>query len=240
MKKVLNILKIVLLVVIITVIFGFSKNRNQARTLSAVDISFIDGNKPFITQEEINNLLIQNDSTYKNVVRRTVNLNEMEKRLLENPMVRNAEVYLSIDGVLGAKIEQRDPIGRIQAMKGESFYIDADGKQMPLSTVHSARVPIVSGVTEEDFDILSKLLLAIRDDEFMNKIVIGVNKQSNGDFDFDLRGISLTALLGKPFNIEQKFQNFKAFYKKTYNDKTIDAYSAVNLKYDKQVIAIKK
>lgn len=240
MKRFLNILKIVLLIVVIVVIYGFSKNRNQARTLSAVDISFIDGKKPFITQEEIQGILIPNDSTYKNVIRGNLNLNEMENRLLENPMIRNAEVFLNINGVLGAKIEQRDPIGRIRTVQGENFYIDADGKQMPLSVVHSARVPIVSGVAEDDFDVLSKLLLAIRKDEFMNKIVIGVNKQSNGDYDFDLRGVSLTALFGKPNNIERKFQNFKAFYKKTHNDKTIDAYSAVNLKYDKQVIAIKK
>lgn len=240
MKKVLNILKIVLLLVVIVFMYGFSKSRNKARTLKSVDIHFVDGNTPLLTYQTVNNLLIQKDSAVNTIVKETIDLKEMEKRLLENPMIRNAEVFVSVDGVLGAKIEQREPIGRIRSDRGENYYLDAQGTQMPLSAVYSARVPLISGVSEDDYEMLRDLILKINEDEFMKKIVIGINKNQKNELEFDLRSTHLKALVGKPRNFEKKFQNFKAFYKKTQQDSTINRYAAVNLKYDKQVIAIKK
>lgn len=240
MKRFLDILKMVVLLLVVVFFYSFSKMRNSARHLSGVEIEFVGGGNPFITQEAVNKLLIQKDSSYSSVIKETLDLREMETKLNENPMIRNAEVFVTVDGRLGAKIEQRDPIGRIQSDRGENYYLDSDGLQMPLSAVYSARVPLVNGVSDLDYEWMTDLLLKIREDDFMQKMVIGVRKKANNEVELDLRSTALKALLGKPENIEKKFQNFKAFYKKTKKDSTLDKYTAVNLKFNNQVIAIKK
>lgn len=241
MKRVIEILKFVFLFALLVFLFGFSKKRNEKRNLTKLEVEFVGNKTPFITHNTVNKLLIQNTEVVTNIGKETLVLKEMEERLRENPMVRDAEVFITIDGVLGAKIEQRDPIGRISQQRIDSdYYLDADGKEMPLSDVYSTRVPIITGITENDYDEIVPLLLQIRDDDFMQRLVVGVNRSRNGEIELELRKTDIKLLFGKPDHIAKKFQNFKAFYKKTKQDSTLYGYEKVNLKFESQVIATKK
>lgn len=239
MKRGLELLKFLLLLAVIVFLYSFGKKRNDTRKLSKIDIEFIDGNSPFITYNTVNKLLIQSEEELKDIGKETLDLVGMERRLNDNPMVRNAQVYVTIDGTLGAKIEQRDPIARVLTKDGSSYYLDADGKKMPLSTVYSARVPIVTGISETEFEELTTLLLKIRRDEFMHHSIVGLDVNRNGEIDMELRKSTVRIHFGKPEFIEKKFQNFKAFYKKTIQDSTFFGYDKVNLKFESQVIATK-
>ena len=241
MKRIVDLLKFVFLLGLIVFLFGFSKKRNDKRKLSKIEVEFVDGNTPFITHNTVNKLLIQKDGEVTGIDKETLVLKEMEKRLRENPMIRNAEVFLSIDGILGARIQQRDPIGRISPQRsGPDYYVDSDGEMMPLSSVYSARVPIVTGVSNENLKEIVPLLAEIRKDEFMERMVVGLNQDSNGEIELELRKTDFKVLFGKPKYIAKKFQNFKAFYKKTKQDSTLYGYDKVNLKFESQVIATKK
>lgn len=241
MKRSIEILKFVVLLGLLIFLFSFSKKRNEKRKLTKVEVEFVDTKTPFITHNTVNKLLIQNKVEVTDIGKETLVLEEMEKRLRENPMVREAEVFISINGVLGARIQQRDPIGRVSPPRaGLAYYLDADGKKMPLSEVYSARVPIVTGVSESNFDEIIPLLLKLREDDFMQRLVVGLNRRSNGEIELELRKTDINVLFGKPQFIEKKFQNFKAFYKKTKQDSTLYEYEKVNLKFDNQVIATKK
>jgi len=238
MKRSIEVLKFIFLLGLMAFLFSFSKNRNDGRKLSKIDIEFLDENSPFITYNSVNKLLIQNQPNVTGIGKETLVLKKMEQRLRENPMVRDAQVYVSIDGTLGAKIEQRNPIGRVSA--SPDYYLDADGKRMPLSNVYSARVPIITGVSKNNFSELAPLLLKINEDEFMKLSVVGLNQNTNGDIDLELRKMDFKVHFGKPVNIDKKFQNFKAFYKKTKQDSTLFGYKTVNFKFESQVIATKK
>ncbi|MCZ4319484.1 cell division protein FtsQ/DivIB [Aequorivita viscosa] len=238
MKRSLEIIKFIILLGVLAFLFSFTNKRNNARKLNKIEVVFTDENSPFITFDTVNKLLIQNHAKVTSIDKETLVLKEMEERLQKNPMVRDAQVYVSVDGTLGAKIEQRRPIGRVSATP--DYYIDADGKKMPLSTVYSARVPIITGSSKNHFNEITSLLLKIDEDEFMKKSVIGVNRLEDGSIQFELRKMDFNVLFGQPENIAQKFQNFKAFYKKTKQDSTLFEYKMVNLKFDNQVIATKK
>ncbi len=238
MKRSIEIVKFIFMLGLIAFLFGFSKKRNEARKLTKLEIEFLDENSPFITYNTVNKLLIQSQDKVTNVGKETLVLKKMEQRLQENPMVRDAQVYISVDGALGVQIEQRKPIGRVSA--SPSYYIDADGKKMPLSDVYSARVPIINGTSKDNFTEIVPLLLKINEDEFMKTSVVGLNKKANGDIELELRKTGFKVLFGKPINIDKKFQNFKAFYKKTKEDSTLYGYNLVNLKFESQVIATKK
>jgi cell division protein FtsQ len=206
--------------------------------LTKIDVEFIDENSPFITLDAVNKLLIQSYDSLTSIDKETLVLNKMEARLLENPMIKNAEVYLTIDGVVGARIEQRKPIARVTGL--QNFYIDDEGKKMPLSKVHSARVPLVTGQNNTDNKDFSELLLKINMDEYMRKNIIGLNVAEDGTVSMNLRRKDFLVEFGKPTRIEKKFQKLKAFNKRINQDSLQFMYSSVNLRYKDQVIATKK
>ena len=86
MKKIINILKILLLVIGILALYGFSKARNGSRTLKGIDIVFTDANNPFITHETIRKLLLQQKNK-DTLVLKDLDVSRMEQKLRENPMV---------------------------------------------------------------------------------------------------------------------------------------------------------
>lgn len=219
-------------------LFSFTKKRNENRIIDKMEISFTDDNEPFITRETVNKLLIQSNGALTNVAKEKVVLKEMESRLLKNPMIKNAEVFLSIDGVLGAKITQRNPVGRVASQT--NFYIDDEGKKMPLSNVYSARTPLITGNAEPYFKELTTLLLAIEKDPFMQSSVVGLSVERNGNVVLRLRKHDFLVRFGKPESIARKFQNFKAFYKKAKADNLLESYATVDLQFGKQVVATKK
>ena len=237
MKKYIPIIKFVLLLVLVVFLFSFTQKRNASRKLSKIDIEFLDENYPFITLSTVNKLLVQNSDSVTGVGKEALVLKEMESRLLTNAMIRNAQVYVTVDGVLGAKIEQRNPIGRVAA--SPNYYLDEDGKKMPLSSVYAARVPIITGRSTTNFTEITPLLVNIVEDDFMRQSVVGVQLTEEGNVIMKLRTYDFDVHFGKVKNIALKFQNFKAFYQKTKEDKTLQRYKKIDLQFGNQVVATK-
>jgi len=238
MKANFGIIKLLLALVLIGLLFGFTNQRNDLRKLKGVEVEFTDENSPFITLSTVNKLLIQNSDSVTSIAKETLVLKEMESRLVQHPMVRDAQVFVTVDGELRAKIEQRKPIGRVAG--SPNYYVDEDGSKMPLSKVYAARVPLITGTSKNNFAELKPLLLKLREDEFMNQSVVGLHKNSDGTVELKMRMMNFKVSFGKVKDIDKKFQNFKAFYKKAKKDKTLTAYNLVNLQFGNQVVAIKK
>ncbi|MCB0458119.1 MAG: cell division protein FtsQ/DivIB [Flavobacteriaceae bacterium] len=238
MKANWGVIKLLLLIIGMGVLVGFTRERNNARKISKIDVKFTDENSPFITLSAVNKLLIQNNDSVTSIPKEILVLKEMENRLVQHPMVRDAQVFITIDGSLGAKIEQRNPIARV--LGTQSFYIDEDGKKMPLSTVYSARVPTVTGTSNTHFTELTPLLLKLKDDPFMNQIVAGIHRKSNGEVELLLRKEDFKVRFGKLEQMEKKFQNFKAFFQKAKKEHTLTIYKTVDLQFGSQVVATKK
>ena len=233
-----NIIKFLVVASLIVFLFSFSNQRNEVRNLTKIEVEFINENALFITQNSVNKLLIQKKDSATSIDKETLVLNKMEESLLKNPMIKNAEVFVTIDGSLGVKIEQRKPIARV--LGSPDFYIDEEGTKMPLSLVYSARVPIITGNLNNDFEGVTKLLLKINEDDFMRECVIGLQIKLDESINLRIRKNDFKVLFGKPIDIDNKFQKFKAFYKLTKQDSLLSSYSLVNLKFNSQVVATKR
>jgi cell division protein FtsQ len=155
-------------------------------------------------------------------------------------MVEDAAIFLTVNGLLKAKIKQRTPIARVLS-NTKSYYIDKQAKIMPLSENHSARVLLVSGdIKEADIPKIHILATAILEDEFLKKQLISIQKMQNNEFVLNTRVGDQKIVLGEIEDLNQKFKNLQSFFKKTMTDKTIDNYTTINLKYNNQVVCTKK
>jgi cell division protein FtsQ len=133
---------------------------------------------------------------------------------------------------------QRKPIGRIEG--NAKFYLDDEGKRMPFSKNHSARVPIITGeITGKSLEDVYLILEYINKDEFYRKNVIGIHVNAEDDYQLKFRLNQFVVNLGDANGLEEKFSNFKAFYAKANKDKTLQDFAIVSLEFNNQVVCTK-
>ncbi|WP_273567849.1 cell division protein FtsQ/DivIB [Maribacter halichondriae] len=233
-----NYIKTIALLLVISGLFAFSNERSKKKTVKGLNIQFVGDQNLYITEGMVNKLLIQNYGDLTNVPKEKLVLNTIEEVIETNDMVKNAQVYLTVNGELTSKIVQRRPIGRIEG--NTKFYLDDEGKRMPLSMSHSARVPIITGkITGQSLEDVYKILEYINTDDFLRKNVIGIHVEEEEKYQLKFRMEEFVVNLGGVDNLEEKFKNFKAFYAKANKDKTLEDFAIVSLEFNNQVVCTK-
>jgi len=223
----------------LTFLYGFTSARNSAKKVTEIVIDLDEKDSPFLSYEIVDKLLIQNNETLKNQAKTKVDLYKIENGILENPYVESASVFLSIDGVLKSVIKQRTPVMRI-INNNHSYYVDKKGFKVPLSDNFSARVPLITGIkNEQDISEIMGLMQTISHDDFLHKEIVGIHKSAVGDYQFSVRSGDYKIDFGKLKEIDSKFKKLKAFYNVAFKDETIKDYKKITVKYHNQVVCTK-
>jgi len=231
--------RLILIMVGLVALYSFTLKRNGERKLAKSVVEFIDEDGQFITQESVNKLLIENNSNAQTIRKDKLDLNKLEKTINANEMIERSEVFVGINGVLKAVVKQKTPVVRVMDDAG-SFYIDYEGNRMPLSTIHTARVPLVSGdITKIESEKLCELFRFIYNDDFLKKNIIGIQILPSGSLMMMNRNFNYQIEFGKTMNVEKKFNNYKAFFQKAVQDSSITKYKNINLKFTQQVVCTK-
>lgn len=231
--------RLVLMFGIVIFLFSFTSKRNEQRRLKSTAVHFTSEDNLFVTSEMVNKLLIEKNRRPQSVRKDNLDLNILENAVNSHEMVERSEVYVTIDGVLNAVVKPKTPIARVFDDEG-SFYIDYQGKRMPLSELSTARVPLVSGdFTRLKKDELAELLRRIHNDSFLKKNIIGLTVARDGSITMMNRNYNYEIEFGKLIDAERKFDNYKAFFQKAVTDSSIIDYKKINLKFTKQVVCTK-
>jgi cell division protein FtsQ len=220
-------------------LFSFASNRNQGRKLKKSSVIFVGDNAPFVDQETVNKLLIENKKDAQSIGKDKLDLNKLEKALNAQEMIEKSDVFVSIDGVLKAVVKQKTPIARV--FDGDdSFYIDYEGNMMPLSSNFTARVPLVSGdINKKNSEDLAELFRIIHNDAFLKKNIIGVQIMPNGSLKMSNRNFNYQIDFGGTVRMKAKFNNYKAFFQKAVLDSSLYKYKIIDLRFSQQVVCTK-
>jgi cell division protein FtsQ len=194
----------------------------------------------------------------------TVNVPEIEKALNSHPDIANAEVYMSIDGEVKVDVKQRKPVVRIINADGDSYYIDNEGKLMPLSDKYSAKVLVVNGAIAEPYikrykysigDIGKDSLLnatSILDEAFAMANYINADEFWKGQVqqiyvnaDKEMEIVPTVGdqkiIFGDTTDMNEKFNKLLTFYQQGLNTTGWwNKYSTINLKFKNQIVCTKK
>ena len=232
-------IRLILMFALVIFLYSFTSNRNSHRKLKKSEVIFVGENNNFVKQESVNKLLIENSSDVKSIAKDELNLNELENSINAHPMIQKSEVFVSVDGVLKAVVQQKTPVARVVDEQG-SFYIDYEGNTMPLSDNYTARVPLLSGENNlKNKKKLSEILKMIYDDEFLKKNIIGIQVLSDESLLMSNRNFDYQIDFGRMLNEEQKFKNYKAFFQKAVLDSTLYKYKKISLRFTHQVVCTK-
>lgn len=239
MKKVITYLFSLLLIGSLAFLYSFSSVKNSTKKINKVEIEFVEGSSFFLTQTMVNKLLIVNSRDVQNQPKSTLDLQSLEQAVLSNPYIENATVFFTIKGVLKTIVKQRTPVARIN-INNSSYYVDKQGVEVPLSDNYSARVILVTGkINKQNLKEITAFVNVILEDDFLKKEIIGIHKTQNEEFILSVRSGQYKIEFGSLEEMNIKFKKLKAFYNKTFVDKTIDQYKTINLKYHNQVVCAK-
>lgn len=220
-------------------LFVFAQSRSKQRTVDAIEVKFLSNNNHFITQEMVNNLLIQNFPNATNVFKDELDLNKLEQELQKNEMIASSQVYFDANGVLNAEVVQKTAIARVLTESG-SYYIDKQGGKMPLSNHFSAHVPVVLGkVSDRNRSEFIRMLNVIFEDDFLKKSITGIKINPDQSLNLTVREYDYNLEFGRLTEVEKKFNNYKAFLHYSKNDTIVPYYKNVNLRFTEQVICTK-
>jgi cell division protein FtsQ len=233
-------LRLLLIIGLVGFLMAFTGNRNQSRKLRKSVVEFIGEDNQFVARKTVNKLLICNADSVSSLQKLNLDLNQLEKTIKNHNMIEQSEVFVTIDGVLKTIVKQKTPIARFFNNTG-SFYIDYQGNKMPLSSLHSARVPLVFGsINAKNKKDLFQLFKTIYDDDFLKKNIIEIQIMSNNDVFLKNRNYDFDIDFGKCAGIEEKFKNYQAFFLKSVQDSTINNYKKITLRFTHQVVGTKK
>ena len=239
LKKILKYIFLPILLGGIGFLYGFSNQRNSQQTITKSVVKFQSNEPYFLTEEIVNKLLIQNNAIVKKQAKSVIDLYKLEEQVLESPYVEKVSLFITVDGNLNTVIKQREPIARI--LNGNSsYYVDSQAVKVPISENYSARVPVISGISnEKEVSSLIVLLNRIVDDNFLSKEIIGIELRAQNEYMFTVRSGNYRINFGDLTEIDSKIKKLKAFYSKVFLDSTIHKYKTINIKYHNQVVGEK-
>lgn len=235
----------------ITTLVIAANGKTKSRTCKGVLVSINgDGEKIFIEKDDV---LKNIEKTAKgSVVKKAfagINLGELERGLEKNAWIRDAELYFDTKDVLHVSVWEREPMARVFNTAGASFYIDSAGYQLPLLETFSAKLPVITGFTAAKrlsrrdsitLQGLKEVIRVIKKDEFWNAQVGQIDITPEGKFELVPVVGGHTIKLGYAENVEQKLANLMVFYKQVLPKAGLAKYSALDVQFEGQVVAVKK
>ena len=228
-------------------LISFRALRLSERKVSGIEIVIMN-NQDFylIDQFEIQALLDKEQSVVLGTNFDQVDIKLLERQVEENPFVAEIDIFMSVTGVLGAKVSQAQPIGRLMSSRGPDHYIDVTGKLLPMNTDYTARVPLISfaeypqwesNLGENDLGKqLMEFLIFINKDELWKAQIAQLVVSEENELTLWPQMTKQLILFGPADEIEEKFKKLKLFYKEVLPKKGWNTYSSINLKYKNQIV----
>lgn len=264
MKPIYKILILSLVIIVVLVLLKLSNDNFKKQKISQVNITINTQSGPeLVTEEEVRTLISQGyDSLTKKTVEE-IDLVWIENITRTNPYVLTADAFINIDASLTVDILQRKPILRVFNQKNESFFIDAEGKMLPLNRGASPGLIVAAGEIQERFlpsqkyqhfdsvsfdqtkvlSTMHKLYLIaseISKNEFLSRLITQIYVNDNTHYELIPVIGNQNIILGDVDGLKIKLKNLHHFYKKGYNTINFSKYKSFDIRFHNQVVGIKE
>lgn len=253
----------ILLVGGLLVCLGFATDKQSKVLCSKLVINIDNGNGDmFINNEDVLRILEDQTGSPVGKAANQISLSRMEAAIEANPHVKNAEVWMELNGDVFIRIKQKKAIVRIINSHSESFYMDEQGFIMPLSPIYTASVPVATGnITESEnlfnyrsldipatdkmaavtiLDDIFHVAQLVERDTFWSAQVQQLVVDEKGEIGMIPTMGNHLIQFGKAEQLEEKFEKLMNFYLQGLNKTGWNKYSIINLKFKDQVVCVKK
>ncbi|WP_321279451.1 hypothetical protein [Marinifilum fragile] len=241
LRKITVILIWVSLLGYLLVSFSFVGEKRDAIVLNDIKVKVKDSvDSGFVSNKDVETIVKKQYPDWEGNSVYAINKEVLEDKINQVPYVKKSEVYSSLSGNLIVEIHQRNPIVRI--LQGRGYYIDEEGKKMPLSPKFTSRVLVVSGAVNEQLikEELFDLVKFITNDEFWKSQITQIHVTREKEYVLVPRVGAHKIELGSIENYQKKFKKLYALYTDGFAKTGWNRYKGINLKYENQVVCTKK
>ncbi|MDF2437180.1 MAG: hypothetical protein K0Q95_1556 [Bacteroidota bacterium] len=264
-KKIAFISIWVLLIAGLLVSLGFVNAEQEQLKCSALDIHVNqDNDLYFIDKIDVAQLMKDRGDSIMGQPKASVNVTKIEESLNSHAAVSNAEVSVSIDGVVKVDVKQRNPLIRVINADGDSYYIDDEGRLMPLSDKYTMKVLVANGNIFEPYskryqhsikdiskdslfkatsklDELYAMATFINADPFWKAQIPQIFYNQDNEIEIVPMVGDQKIIFGDTTSMEEKFKKLLTFYQQGLNTTGWwNRYSVINLKFKNQIVCTKK
>ncbi|MFZ5939438.1 MAG: cell division protein FtsQ/DivIB [Bacteroidota bacterium] len=263
MKKVVRIILWVLIIAWFFVMMGFVSSREQAVICSRVEVILADSSDlGFITKAGVNRMISRKAPGLIGKAMDEIDMNAIETAISENPFIKSADVYGTVSGTLGVRIEQRQPVVRVMPNGSSGFYIDREGAVMPVTPGFSPMLLLATGDIDFPADLLKrgnigsfseeekKMYPALFDivdfadyigkKSFWKNQIVQIYLNRSGDWELIPRVGAHQIILGPMEGYREKLEKLLLLYKQGLPEYGWNTYDKINLKYSNQIICSKR
>ncbi len=264
MKKILHIGTWIVLIVGLVLLLGFSSvwHKNTVCEQYLISIKYNDADT-FLRVMNIEKELLSSGDSIIGKTLNEININEIEKHLMKDPYIKEADVFSTVEGNIQIDIVQRMPLVRIINKSNKAYYIDSEGSLMPLSNKATSRVLIANGNIKDTYSPsirlsrdhksmiegndasgnlqnIYSLATFIDKDKFLRSMIDQIYIRNNNEIELIPKVGNQLIIFGNIDNHELKFEKLKALYKDGFKKTGWSQYRTINLKYKNQVVCSKK
>jgi len=241
-KKIAYILFGVFLLSYILVSMAFPKDYLEEKTCEEVSVVIVDTlDRHFIAEKDITAIL-KNAGLYpKGKELKVIDTDKMEAALEQNKLIKQVEVYKTAGGTVKIKVYQRIPMMRVMSAQGD-YYVDVEGKPMPVVNQYAAYVPLVTGYPSKELaqGELCRFVRYLRDNKFWDAQIEQIYVHPNQDVELIPRVGNHQIMIGKVEGFEEKLENLKLFYSQALDKAGWNRYSTINLKFKNQIVCTRR
>lgn len=190
-----------------------------------------------------------NKRALKNQPVQNIDLPKLEKMLESEHWIKDAQLYFDSKNVLNVLVQERTPMARVITLSGNSFYIDEEGKQLPLIEDKVVRLQTITGFIAAKkwnssdsalFNNVKQVVQYISGHQFWNAQIgqIDITPQNNIEL-IPVVGDHIIKL-GRGENVEARLRHLLLFYQQVLAQTGFSKYAAIDLRFENQVVAVKK
>lgn len=200
----------------------------------------------FLNKDAIRQILIENRNLRLNEMSfEALDLAAMERIVLTNPWVKNADVFVDNNYVLNVKVEQRIPIARLFFSNGSNYYFDSAMYMMPptagfsFPTIMFTDVPVYKDEkrTHDLHNKIRYIASVLSENEFWQRQITQIAITPNEEFKASSLVGDQVILIGDTSRLKEKLDNLMAFYKDVAVKIGWEKYQQLDVRYKGQVVA---
>ena len=240
MKKVIPYILSFSLFAYLIIVLTFAETKLDEVYCKGIKVFVNEEENSFIDEADVMQLFKRSVGELKDVPIARIDKDSVERVLVKNSMIKSAQVYYRLDGYLYIKVKQRKPILRVIAQK--QFYVDEEGKMMPLSKKYTARVVVATGNVSPSFacEQLYPFVMNVKKNDFWDAMIEQIVVTQDNEVILIPKVGNFRIRLGDLENVDQKMEKLFLFLREGIALKGWNKYKEINLEYRNQIVCVKK
>lgn len=225
---------------LIFAIYEFA-SKAENRTCEGVSIEILDSIPDgFITDEYIRSILTRNKLSPEGMRISDINLEQIERLMLEESHIESASCFYNATGMLCIKVVPQRPVLHVISQNGEDYYLSSTGLTMPTASFN-VNLCVATGNITKKFASKHLLELAqfICDDLFWREQIEQIHVISSDQIELYPRVGQHVIELGSTDGFQEKLNRLRIFYHEGLERVGWNKYRTISLAYDGQIVCTK-